>query len=145
MKLKKLQWIGKPEKLRITSSSSLICDIDGTSALVHTFSEDEGASITIHADEGLSYGLAVILSSEHGVSLMRVNNTLIKKVSFPQMKDETVLPLIDEEHFSFRKEADTVIFSNGDVDVSAFTLSSIKESVSVAVLFRGKGHVSLSF
>ncbi|MGN0906816.1 MAG: hypothetical protein ACI4NM_06685 [Bullifex sp.] len=145
MKLKKLQWINKPEKVRITSSSSLTCDVDGCSALVYTFAEDERHDITIKADDGVSAGLAIILSSEHGVSLMREKGLLVKRISFPSFKDETRLALTDDECFSFSKEGDTVTFFCGNAPVSAFTLPSIRESVSVAILLRGKGNATVSF
>ena len=145
MKLKKLQWINKPEKVRITSSASLSCDVDGCSALVYTFAEDERHDITVKADDGVSSGLAIILSGEHGVSLMRENGFLVKRISFPSFRDETRFACSAGDRFSFSREGDTVKFFFADDPVSSFTLPSIRESVSVAILLRGKGHISLSF
>ena len=131
--------------MKITSSSSLTCEAFGESALVYTFAEDEKCSVRIRAEEGISYGLALILSEEHGASLMAENGMLVRRISFLGMRDETIIPLHDRESFSFSKEGDRLIFLNGDETVSSFQLASIRQSVSVGIVMRGKGRVSLSF
>ena len=144
VKLKKLQWIRKPEKIKITSSHSMSITTEHDSALVYTFDEDEKVNVTIKSNE-LSYGLGVIFNQDQGMMLIKKDNFLEKTTTFRGIKEVVKLNLVDENQFSFEKCDDEIVFSNGKYEIVRLKFKSIKESVSICILLFGKGSANISF
>ena len=144
VKLKKLQWIRKPEKIKITSSHSMSITTEHDSALVYTFEENEKVNVTIKSNE-LSYGLGVIFNQDQGMMLIKKDSFLEKTTTFMGLTEVVRLNLIDENQFSFEKSSDEIIFSNGNSEVVRLKFKTIKESVSISILLFGKGSANISF
>ena len=144
MKLKKLQWIRKPEKIKFYSSKSLCIETQHDCALCYTFDLNERIDLNINSDN-LSYGLGIIFNRDQGMSLIFNGEKLIKTLTFLGIEEKTNIEVIDKNNFSFEKVKDKIIFSNGQKEIVSLSFKSIEQSVTVAILFYGQGIANINF
>ena len=144
MRLKKLQWIRKPEKVKINSSKSISIETQHDCALCYTFDLDEKVNVNILSDN-LIYGLGIIFNKDQGMSLICDGEKLIKTLTFMGIEEKTNITLFDKNNFSFEKKGDKVIFFNGEKEVVSISFKSIMQSVTVAIVFYNKGIANINF
>lgn len=142
MQIRKLQWINRPKKVKITSSRSLTLESTSRHALVHTFDEDSVFSFKA-SESPVRIGICIILSPTDGVMLMQREEGL-----------EYVSDILDEHHRAYIpaegirslaavKNGDTVTFLADGRRCTSFTFPSLKASISVGIILEGSGALSL--
>ncbi len=143
MKIKKLQWINKPEKTRILNSHELSAHASGDHVLVYTFSEDEVFKVSFITK--IDYGVCLILSPTAGLNLSWKEGVLTTEVDILGVKTKDFHEVEQSSSYSIEKRGDTILFSYGDTLVKEFTFDNIAASVSIGFRFTGNGDIKIHF
>lgn len=143
MKIKKLQWINKPEKTRILNSHEISAHASGDHVLVYTFSEDEVINVLFTAE--IDYGVCLILSPTAGVNLSWKAGILTSEIDILGVKTKDFHEVEKSSSYTIEKRGDTIRFSYGDSLVKEFTFDNIAASVSIGFRFTGNGDIKIHF
>lgn len=142
MQIRKLQWINRPGRVKITSSRSLTLESTSRHALVHTFEEDSVFSFTASASP-VRIGICIILSPTDGVMLMEREDSLEYVSDILDEHHRAYIPSEGTRSLSAEKKGDTVTFFSEGRRCASFTFPSLGASISVGMILDGRGQISL--
>ncbi len=144
MKLKKCQWINKPEKVRFLTSRSLTFLSENEHHFVHTTDTDE--KIIFSFQSRCECGIAVIFSIDQGLRIYPCKDKIVEEINFLDIRKRsswqtqgTVTSLCVE------KRDDEIIFSHDGVVLTSFAFRSIAASVSISFYAKGRGQTTFTF
>lgn len=144
IKLKKCQWINRPQKSRILTSRSITFLSCSEHHFVHTTDQDEKITFTFSGP--CECGIAVIFSIDQGLRLHPQGRNIIGEMDFLGIKS-TCAWKTDEEvrTLTVEKKGDTLSFFAEDRPFTSFSFASIGASVSISFYSKGNGQTTFTF
>ena len=109
MQIKKLDWINRPEKIRVTAHSLTFKD-DRTSVCLHTTGVDDEVKLTYEGD-GISF---IMLHTENDYILLEKDRILSVfagfRAEFPSAVPSTIIVRKKGEEISFLREDGEILY-----------------------------------
>lgn len=144
IKLKKCQWINRPQKSRILTSRSITFLSCSEHHFVHTTDQDE--KITFTFSSLCECGIAVIFSIGQGFRLYPQGSRIIGEMNFLDIKSTSQWKTDGEVRtLSVEKKGDTLFFYAEDRLFTSFSFASIGASVSISFYSKGSGQTTFTF
>ena len=144
IKLKKCQWINRPQKSRILTSRSITFLSCSEHHFVHTTDQDE--KITFTFSSPCECGIAVIFSIGQGFRLHPQGRNIIGEMDFLGIKSTCAWKTDEEERtLTVEKKGDTLSFFAEDRLFTSFSFASIGASVSISFYSKGSGQTTFTF
>ena len=143
-KIRKCQWIAKPRKLRISSSTDLCFECSGEHHLVWTTDEDERISFNWQGDA--ECGIAIIFSLDQGLSIHKeADGHTVLEMDFLGIRTTSSWDCGADKVLTVEKKGDTVSFISDGRTLHSMSFPSIAASVSISFHARGQGDVAFHF
>lgn len=142
MQIRKLQWIRRPERVKITSSRTLTCECTSRHALVHTYEEDSLFECTFEKKE-VKCGICIILSPDDGIMLMEREGHLEYVSDILDEHHKVNIPIQSFSKLACRKRGGTVTLLCDERQIVTFSFPSLEKSISVGIILEGRGSVTL--
>lgn len=144
LKIRKCQWIAKPRKLRINSSSALSFECTDEHHLVWTTDEDERISFNWQGDA--ECGIAIIFSLGQGLRIHKEpDGHVVLDMDFLGIRTISSWDCGDDKVLTVEKKGDTVSFISDGRTLHSMSFPSIAASVSISFYARGQGDVAFHF
>lgn len=143
VKIRKCQWIRKPEKVRILSSRELTFVCDGEHHLVWTTDEDERITFS-HTGEACC-GIAAIFSLDQGLRIFDDGEMTRLELDFLGIRTAEQWPAGASVPLTVEKQADTISFLRGQQRLYSLTFPSIAASASISFWAKGGGQTTFIF
>jgi hypothetical protein len=145
MQIRKCQWLARPEKAKIVSSSTIEFASENEHALLHTFSEEGTLTLSWKADSSVSVSLVYINTETEGIEFQSENGALLKHQVMAGIDTRECYKTAFPSTFSVTKEGDALTFFADGTPLSVFHRENVKAAVSLGLAARGKGQCSFSF
>lgn len=136
LKIRKCQWIGRPEKVRVLSSSSLSFPVTGVHRLVWTAGVEDD-DIIFDREGDCRHEVGVILAPEAGVSLGEEDGGLVYRLRILDVETSSFFPGLDTQGLVVSRRADKVSFIKDGKVLSSLTYPTIAASVSMYFCAQG--------
>lgn len=144
LKIRKCQWICKPERLSILSSRSLTFMSRGEHQFVWTTDEDERIRFAYEGD--VKCGIGIIFSIDQGLSIVNDHGKASLDFDLLGIRTHEEWTGCDEDgSLTVEKSGDTVRFHSAGRLLYSFTFPPVRESVSISFFSSGEGQVTFSF
>ena len=143
LRIKKCQWINRPEKLRILSSGSLSFRSSGEHHLVWTSDEDD--DIVFSAETQVRCGAALIFSPGNGLRLSLLESTAELELDFLSLSTKSCWQTEGKKEIRIVRKQSTVSFFLDQSCVYSITLPSIEASYSLSFWTNGQGDAVFHF
>lgn len=144
LKIRKCQWICKPDRLRILSSRSLTFMSTGEHHFVWTTDEDD--RIVFGCEGDVQCGIALVFSIDQGLSIVNDHGHVSLDMDMLEIRTHQEWDGCDEDcSLTVERRGDSVMFLSAGRQLYSFTFPSIASSVSISFFCRGCGQVTFSF
>lgn len=144
LKIRKCQWIGRPGKVRVLSSSSLSFPVTGVHRLVWTAGVEDD-DIVFDRQGDCRYEVGVILAPGAGVSLCEEDGGLVYSLHILDVETRSFFPGLDTQGLVVSRRADTVSFIKDGIVLASLSYPTIAASVSVYFCAHGGSEALFRF
>lgn len=145
MQIKKCQWISRPEKVKIFSSSSLCFESKTKHALLYTFEEEGELTLEWVADKAVDISAIFINSINEGIKFQFKDESITKTLTISTLKTVDYLPLKPNKVMKIIKKGTKLFFYANELLLSEYERENVGSSVSLGLLSEGEGKVTFSF
>lgn len=147
MKIKNLDWITKPEKIKYIKSNEIEFKLDNSEHyLLYTFCDNEEFEIAYNKSEKVNLFLTTLFSPDEELTFIKEGTTISINLKLLGIESTTLIENITgDDLYRVRKKDDTLFFYYSNILLNKFSFSTIKESVSIGIKVNGNGKLRVSF
>lgn len=143
LKIRKCQWISKPEHLKIHSSTSLSFHSSGEHHLVWTTAEDDRITLTPSGD--VKSGIALIFSISDGLEIINSEGHVTLSMTMDGIRTRQEWTVSEKKSLTVERKGDTVSFHAGEDFLFSLSFAPIATSISISFFSLGTGEVRFDF